>query len=113
MKPAIAYGVIGSEFGSSWEILSITSEKSGRRGMVYGRDEHGNATHHKPGLVHGRFKTIGEAETARNAIRAIHRAHAPAIEAAEVEAARLRSLRNAAIRSALANVKISKPVEVR
>lgn len=112
MKPAIAYGVTGSEYASDWEILTITSEKAGRRGMVYGRDEHGAATHHKPLDVFGRYQTIGEAEQARTAIRHIHRQHVGAIEAATEALTILQRKRNDAIRSALASVKITKAVMV-
>lgn len=112
MKPAIAYGITGDTWSSDWEIIAITSEKSGRRGMVYGRDEHGNATHHKPDDVRGRYATIEEAEQARAAVRQVHRQHAGAIERAEQELGRLQLARRSAIQSALGSVKITKPVMV-
>ena len=111
MKPAIAYGIMGSEFARDWEILTITTEKAGRRGRVYGRDEQGTATNSRPGDVFGRFATLAEAETARTAIRGLHRQHAPAIERAEEELARLQRARLTAIRRALEGVKVS-PVAV-
>jgi len=106
MKPVIAYGIIGSYYADDWEILSITSEKAGRRGQVYGRDPHNNPTHHKPEDVSGRFPTIELATAGLQALRQIHRDHAPAIEAARTEYERLSRNRNETIRQALAEIRV-------
>jgi hypothetical protein len=107
MKPIIAYGIVGSYYSDRWEILSITSEKAGHRGMVYGRDEHGNATHHKPNDVTGRFATIELAQAGLQALRQIHNDHAPAIEAAREEYDRLSRNRNETVRQALAELRVT------
>jgi hypothetical protein len=107
MKPAIAYGILGSQYGDHWEILSITSETSGRRGRVNGRDGHGNPTHAKPDDVHGRFATIEEATTALEAIGRLHAQHQPGIDAAYQEYDRLTGGRRDAIKHALDNIRVS------
>lgn len=106
LKPAIAYGIHGSHHASDWEIISITTEKTGGRGMVYGRDEHGIAMHAKPGEIYGRFDTIEKAEIGRQALRELHAQHNPGIEAARAEYERLSHLRNDTIRQALANIRV-------
>lgn len=108
MKPAIAYGIAGSYFSDDWEIISITSEKTGRRGMIYGRDQHGAATHAKPEDVHGRFATREEATIGLEAIRRLHRQHAPGIDDVREQLLRLQAERNGAIKQALANIRVTK-----
>jgi hypothetical protein len=108
MKPAIAYGILGSHYGDNWEILSITSETSGRRGRVNGRDGHGNPTHATPDDVRGRFETIEEATTALEAIQRLHAQHAPGIAAAATAYSKLQNDRNEAIRHALENIRVAK-----
>jgi hypothetical protein len=108
MKPAIAYGILGSPYGVHWEIFSITSETSGRRGRVNGRDGHGNPTHAKPDDVHGRFATIEEATIALEAIERLHAQHAPGIEAASNAYSKLHGERDEAIRHALENIRVTK-----
>lgn len=112
MKPAIAYGITGSAFGLDWQIFTVTSEKSGPRGVVYGRDQHGCATRHKPGDVHGRFPTIEQANAAQQALRQIHRDHAPGIETAERHLRKLADARRGTITQALENIRVTPlPVE--
>lgn len=106
MKPAIAYGIHGSHYADDWETISITSEKTGPRGMVYGCDPAGTAMHAKPLDIHGRFDTMEKAEIGLEALRELHAAHAPAIEAARAEYERLSHLRNDTIRQALANIRV-------
>lgn len=108
MKPAIAYGILGSHCGDRWEIFSITSETRGGRGRVNGRDGHGNPTHARPDVVHGRFATIEEATTALEAIQRLHAQHAPGIEAAADAYSKLQNDRNEAIRHALENIRVTK-----
>lgn len=108
MKPAIAYGILGSRYGDHWEILSITSEKTGARGRVNGRDGHGNPTHANPSDVHGRFATIEEATIALEAIGRLHAQHQPGIDAAYLEYDRLTNERRDAIKHALENIRVTK-----
>ena len=43
MKTALFY-TLKRDWGR-YEPMAVTSEKDGRRGRYFGRDEHGNATH--------------------------------------------------------------------
>lgn len=99
MKPAIAYGVVGSIYGGTWSTMAITSEKAPRR--VYGRDKDGMPTQQAWGDVHGRFETQEEAERLVAMLETCRAAHVPTIKAATHRLEQAREARIEALRGLL------------
>lgn len=74
MKPAIAYGIIGSPY-SRLRVIAITSETKGGRG----RDQDGRPTNATARDCRGRFDTLELAEQARTAVQDVFDRHAPLV----------------------------------
>lgn len=109
MKPAIAYGLIGSPY-SRLRVMTITSEQTGRGARVYGRDQRGRATSASVGACYGRYATIEEAEAARAAVQQVFDHHGPLIAEATERLNTARAQRKYAVDDALVNIRVA-PVE--
>lgn len=100
MKPAIAYGIIGSPY-SRLRVITITSERKGGRGRVYGRDQDGRPTNATARDCHGRFDTLELAEQARAAVQQVFDQHAPLVNEARERLDTARAQRKYAVDAAL------------
>lgn len=98
MKPALYYS-IQSDYGSDYQVVAITSEKSRQ---WYGRTVANNvATHGTMRNLNGRFETAEAAQLKIEAIDRIDKHYKPQIEAIEKRKTDIQAERRRAIINAL------------